>query len=923
MARRDDEEVLNRKLAKLLKKCIGNVEGEKNAGMGKRIDVLAKMDGLGSNTVRIALELEKYGTSKKTEAVKDAASRLSPASPLAELAIAAIYPKSVYTKDDLDMDTKLTYLLITSEDIEEYTSGRKHDHQRHAAESEWSNITVRDLCEYLPNLHSEIGDPAKIARRLEKRLRHCVKGLCLQDQRLLARSLEFNYGGDGRSEKIKRSNARNGAKRALLVVAGASLFHTQLGHIQSRPRPKGFKGRWPPMTLDQCNNSGNPRQDLMESWNVISEQIDYKPIFESGVTVLSTCGGPQFVASVKSMADWASETSDKVGGLRHDILGRIFHRVLDTAKQDGSFYTSTPAATFLATLAIRDGRDTDRAKVLDPSCGTGTLLMAASERIMEVTEGISADRLIDDVIHGVDINTTACHMAATSLGLLSPETKFSNMKMFAVKLGRDDKGEYRAGSLEYYGDDGLLQYLGWTGTAGSQVETGAGVGESWHGVFSLVIMNPPFTRNSLRHDQFGPDVEERIKKRERRLFAKAPKGIMHSSGPMFTLLAEKLLARHGRLALVLPSLLLSSAGNAKVRRFISDRFHIETVVVSYDPKRIWFSENTDISELLLVLTKAVPDARTPTKIVKLAVNPSTNAEAKRCADLINAGEEPDHCRVVELGRDLVEVDDWSVAQFYSGELARTFQEIRDGELFESVPLSEVADENVVPQGIRELFKNTKSRDGLERIWPTKWEHETDSTTSMHVVPDTYLVRNQKTTKKNTEEKWAERAGNAWEKGAYLNITEKVRLELARVFAVYGTSKFIGSAWHPIVPKSGDAEAWSKAMVVYLNSTLGIIAMLGCRTFKSLAYPRWGVGNIGSIPVPVLDAKKIKKLVDAYERYADADMGRLESPSNARTSINRIVGKVLEVDSGKVDDAMMMLAREPMITARRYGLDTLD
>ena len=922
MARRDDEEVLNRKLAELLGDCIGNVEGEKDAGMGKRIDVLARVDGPGSNTVRIALELEKYGTSKKAEAVKDAASRLSSASPLAELAIAAIYPKSVYTKDDLDMDTKLTYLLITSEDIEEYTTDRQHDSRAHAAESKWSRISVRDLCQYLPNLHSEIGDPAKIARRLEKRLRHCVKGLGLQDQRRLARSLEFNYGGDGKSENVKKANARNGAKRALLVVAGAALFHTQLGHIQDRPRPRGFKGRWPPMTLDQCNNSDCPRQALLESWKVILEEIDYKPIFKSGLTVLSACGGPKFAASVKSMADWASETSDKVGGLRHDILGRIFHRVLDTAKQDGSFYTSTPAATFLATLAIRDGRDADRVKVLDPSCGTGTLLMAASERIMEVTRDISADHLIDDIIHGVDINTTACHMAATSLGLLSPETNFNRMNMFAVKLGRDNRGKYRTGSLEYYGDDGMLPYIDWTGAAGSQVETGAGVQESWHGVFSLVIMNPPFTRNSLRHDQFGPDVEKKIKKRERSLFAKAPKGIMHSSGPMFTLLAEKLLAENGRLALVLPLLLLSSAGNAQVRKFISDHFHVETVVISYDPKRIWFSENTDISELLLVLTKSVPDERPPTRIVKLAVNPSTNAEAKRCAELINAGEEPEHCRVVELGGDLVEADDWSVSQFYSGELARTFQEIRDGDLFVSVPLSEVADENIDPRGIRGLFNNTGSREGLKHLWPTKWEHETDNTTSMHAVPDTYLVQNPKSAK-NTKKKWVERAESAWEKGAYLNITEKVRLELARVFAVYGTSKFIGSAWHPIVPKSGDAEAWSKAMAVYLNSTLGIIAMLGCRTFKSLAYPRWGVDNIRSIPVPVLDEKKIKELADAYERYADADMGRLESPSNARTSINRIVGKVLGVDSGRIDSAMMELAREPMITAQRHSLDTLD
>ena len=43
-----------------------------------------------------------------------------------------------------------------------------------------------------------------------------------------------------------------------------------------------------------------------------------------------------------------------VSGLRHDLLGRIFHRVLDTARYDGSFYTSTAAAVLLASLAIRE-----------------------------------------------------------------------------------------------------------------------------------------------------------------------------------------------------------------------------------------------------------------------------------------------------------------------------------------------------------------------------------------------------------------------------------------------------------------------------------------------------------------------------------------------------------------------------------------
>ena len=87
-----------------------------------------------------------------------------------------------------------------------------------------------------------------------------------------------------------------------------------------------------------------------------------------------------------------ARVSERVSGLRHDLLGRIFHRVLDTARYDGSFYTSTAAAVLLASLALREeGGDwsdpnyiATPSGICDPACGTGTLLMAAAERIRDL-----------------------------------------------------------------------------------------------------------------------------------------------------------------------------------------------------------------------------------------------------------------------------------------------------------------------------------------------------------------------------------------------------------------------------------------------------------------------------------------------------------------------------------------------------------
>ena len=69
--------------------------------------------------------------------------------------------------------------------------------------------------------------------------------------------------------------------------------------------------------------------------------------------------------------------------------------MLDTARYEGSYYTSTAAAVLLASLALRE-RDADWSdpnyvaslRICDPACGTGTLLMAAAERIRDLRNAV-------------------------------------------------------------------------------------------------------------------------------------------------------------------------------------------------------------------------------------------------------------------------------------------------------------------------------------------------------------------------------------------------------------------------------------------------------------------------------------------------------------------------------------------------------
>ena len=192
-----------------------------------------------------------------------------------------------------------------------------------------------------------------------------------------------------------------------------------------------------------CAYAEDPISAFADAWDLILA-LDYKPIFETGRAALLSCQPDLgLTLAIRDTARAAITVAGSVASFRHDLLGRIFHTVLDTARYDGSFYTTTAAATLLATLAVRDDLcdwDDPEAvaslRITDPACGTGTLLMATAERIRDIAprmrdDGAPARNLIEKVFTGYDVNLTATHMAATTLGLLSPSTRISKHENWA------------------------------------------------------------------------------------------------------------------------------------------------------------------------------------------------------------------------------------------------------------------------------------------------------------------------------------------------------------------------------------------------------------------------------------------------------------------------------------------------------------
>ena len=502
MSAHTQEEILNAKLAELLTAQDVPANPERRE-RGKRMDVVTDVDGL-----RVVIEAET-GFRRKKQAIKDADARLKQG--LTTIVFALCYPDGA-TVESLT-DATLTWTLRTKAGV---------------PAASWAEGGVPQLAHAVRQAPNSLADADKAAQILSDALDGAAQRLSTPARRKLAQDLDL--------PRTKTSSKQHGdgyftaAKRGMLVAATAMLFHHRVQPHLPKERPDGFDGAWPPRSAADCMEDEATLQAHREAWRAILT-VDYRPVFETGRVALAALDAqPEIGQIVRNLATAVARVAEMVSGMRHDLLGRIFHRVLDTARYDGSYYTSTAAAVLLAFLAIReqdadwsDPNAIEQLRICDPACGTGTLLMAAAERIRdlrhaagpidEANEEILALALVEDVLWGYDINLTATHMAASTLGMLSPSTKFSRMNIHRAILGVS-KGDARLGSLDFLADRGL-QMAAWPTT--QQVDDQDTEQSDRPPPMDLVIMNPPFTRDSLRHDQFTRAEEQAIKKREKEI----------------------------------------------------------------------------------------------------------------------------------------------------------------------------------------------------------------------------------------------------------------------------------------------------------------------------------------------------------------------------------------------------------------------
>lgn len=759
------------------------------------------------------------------------------------------------------------------------------------------------------------------------------------------------------------------AKLAALMLANAFIFQEQLSAIEGKVKPIG-----------EVLASRNFINKTAQHWQMIIDEINYVPIFKVARDILLSMPADADSA-VRQLARRSLEIVSRKAALRHDLMGRIYHLLLLEAKYLGTYYTSVPAATLLLKLVLginrwpemnwSDSSKLENFRIADLSCGTGTLLMAASQALtdnfikFQISNGAQVDDsslralhtlIIEEMLYGYDVLPSAVHLTASTLALLAPETCFQKMHLYSLPMGRMQSGQIYLGSIDYISADTIRTQLDLMSPGIGAEQVGE---EDYQSVaplpaLDLCVMNPPFVRSVGGNLLFGslPDqrghmqAELSRRVRENDLSASSTAGL----GSVFTAVADRHIKPGGRIALVLPAAVMTGVAWKKTRDLINYGYELETVVASHDPERWNFSENTDLSEVLIVARKKMPARKgqpvvsPSTQFINLWRNPLTSAHSLALSEEITRGaaapvgsvENPKHDvseivvgsekygETLEIPWSDVRTGPWIGCAFAQTNLLRTVWMLRSGQLYSP------GENQLVKLPIKSL-KNIASlgpdrrdiADGFvvssrKTRYPALIGHDADHIRTMEIAPNKWL--SPRTTA--AEGRPARDVGLLWPRAGTVMIAERSRLNTQRALAVRLPEKGLSNVWWPVRLHKDDERA-EKVLALWLNSTLGIMTMVAHRVPTEGAWVQFKKPTIEELPildVLALSDSQLKRLAGAYDTLADKELNTIQNMADdpTRRGADDAFAKILGLPS--LDKLRSELAVEPVICNRSLARD---
>ena len=655
------------------------------------------------------------------------------------------------------------------------------------------------------------------------------------------------------------------AHMAALVIINAMVFQERLAREQEAYQP-----------VNAARTGGiYSRSVLLKLWESILE-VDYYPIFIMAKDVVEELSAVE----ASGILDECARTAERLLGMgavgRHDLAGMIFNRLITDRKLLAAYYTSIPASTILAGLALSPDRwphvdwtnveALGEMRVVDPACGTGTLLMAAYRQIFQnyAASDVSTTEvnrlhqaLVERVLFGADVVQAAIHLTAATLAAMSPTVRFTQMQLHTLFLRMESSGDIQLGSLDWLKAPQAQAFF-----SGSEEQVGAKNGNGdivQRPLADLVIVNPPFTRRGsdggkgealvrvLSAPEGDPESQRAIARRTSELLRGTPANQTAGHGASFTVLADRMVKPDGRLALVLPVTALFGESWRGIRQMLTSKYEVEFVVSSHDPGLRSLSYDTSIAEALVVARRLREDESPSGRgvFVNLWHAAYRETDALAIANAVNAAAStPVHrsdgppvggSPVMVGGEQWGEVmrgplgaDSWKAARWRNGATAQFAAALERGEMWAAdgtravarIPVAPMRDVcNVGPQhrrirGSLGVFDGYHGWDGQAQF-PAIWSLNSLVHQGLLAEPNAKLVP---------------KPGHAyepiWSQSGNLHITCDIRYNAQRIMTTRTSVRTLGmSSWHTITFQDTDPIIRSHqeiALGLWCNSTFGLM-----------------------------------------------------------------------------------------------------
>ena len=659
-------------------------------------------------------------------------------------------------------------------------------------------------------------------------------------------------------------------RMACAIVANAMVFHDRIAAMHPEILP-----------LNRLWGTGadNPQGKVSEAWDAILD-INYWPIFAVArdiVNLLPSHAAARILEHLRTTAHRINATGANVA---HDLTGRVFQRLIVDRKYLATFYTLPASAALLARLAVdklegidwSDAEAIGKLKVGDFACGTGALLAAVYEQFATRHEHAGGDAaelhqaMMEDVLYGCDVMPSAIHITGSTLSGIQPNVGYDNSRLYNMPYGRQADGTVAIGSLELLQSSAVMTLFNTndpamrTGSTGEETAARVLV-DVQDEAFDIVIMNPPFTRNTNKEGAyantfagafaaFDATVEDQRAMAKRMSILKRDTCYHGHAGmaSAFAGLADKKLKPGGVLALVLPLSAASGFAWQFFRQMMGSRYtDISVLSIAANGKDMSFSSDTGMAECLVIARK-VEDAEQPrrTQFTSLHQRPKGLVEASAVARSITVHGDVRRIEDGPYGGTLLQAGDETVGEMLSApqmdagqnwgavrlrdySLVQTNYALSQGNLLlpaNPVPLKlsvkslgDFAEFGFHHLDITGLPSKGPPQGPFDKVspsptatYPCLWNHNAKNETRMICQPDSQL---------SVRQGMEAKAASVWATASRGHLNLDFRLNSQPLAAAFTERASIGGrAWPNVIFED---NRFDTTFVVWSNTTLGLIS----------------------------------------------------------------------------------------------------